>query len=963
MQAQEPVFLHLTEKNGLPDKEFYSIVEDSKGFIWLAADKGLFKYDGKKFKQYTNQHQKGLSVFGVKQDEFNQIWCNNISGQFFYTKNNKLNLFIDLSSKLKGELADFAIGNHYLWVFSLSKVYQISLKSKEISTFLIGDKDLGNPFSDKKAIYFQSKDSVYRIDLGKSAKLHSLATHLPYRTKNNSAISQGKSIIFKQDSESFLVQSRMSKNIFFRFNISKNRFKKIKGLEAVADKRIYAIFSNNNEIWIGTNKGVWMYSYTNDKFQFKKQLFKEEDITRIVKDKDDNYWFTTLNSGIYIIPNINIEKSSILSENKNISSLDKVNDSTLIFGLTNGKIGVYDTKKNSSKIITLPTNDRVSSLIYHPSNKIIVSKDRSSYVVNIKNSKYTKVSDYQAVKSFLIDDNGNLVSTNYYSVKLVRESDIELDKNTLLTKRKIISTGKRTYTSLYDKQNKEVYVAYVDDLIVYDSVWNSKEIQYKNKPIYGKSITKTNDGTIWVATFKNGVLGIKNNTVLYHYNVHNGLTSNNIEKIKADKDILWIALENSIQSLNINTKQFKTLTKNEGVLSYDISGIEIVNDRIYFSSSEGLFSIDKEKSFKNYHPQVYFNQIQINEKDTSITSSYNLKFHQNSIKLGFNVNGLSYNTKGRYKYRLKGFNDKWFLTDAGENAVKYNSLPAGNFTFQVQPSLPSTSKASTIKEINIVINLPFWKTWWFITLIILFITIGIVLYFKSKMRKKERERVVELEKLSLEKEIIAINLTALRSQMNPHFIFNALNSIQDLVLKQDTEASYDSIVLFAELIRNALNYSNKDFIPIEKELRFLKVYLQLEKLRFGKEFTYDINYSENIEINVPSLLIQPFIENSLVHGLLHKSGNKILTINFKLMNEVLQCTIIDNGIGRVEAAKISKRQGNHHESYALGAIEKRLEIFKKQFNGNIGYSIEDLYEKNLSIGTKVVVLMPFKRQF
>lgn len=199
--------------------------------------------------------------------------------------------------------------------------------------------------------------------------------------------------------------------------------------------------------------------------------------------------------------------------------------------------------------------------------------------------------------------------------------------------------------------------------------------------------------------------------------------------------------------------------------------------------------------------------------------------------------------------------------------------------------------------------------------------------------------------------------------MNPHFIFNALNSIQDLVLKQDTDATYDSIVLFAELIRNALSYSNQDFISINKELQFLNVYLQLEKLRFGKEFNYRISYNENNDLEVPSLLIQPFIENALVHGLLHKPGKKELNIKFSFTQNKLQCIITDNGIGRVKAKEIGERQGNHHESFALGAIEKRLEIFKKQYNQNIGYSIEDLYLDGAASGTKVVVIMPFKNRF
>lgn len=199
--------------------------------------------------------------------------------------------------------------------------------------------------------------------------------------------------------------------------------------------------------------------------------------------------------------------------------------------------------------------------------------------------------------------------------------------------------------------------------------------------------------------------------------------------------------------------------------------------------------------------------------------------------------------------------------------------------------------------------------------------------------------------------------------MNPHFIFNALNSIQDLILKKDTDASYDYIVLFAELIRNTLSYSNQDFIPIEKELAFLKVYLKLEKLRFGKDFRYNISFNGKENLDVPSLLIQPFIENSLVHGLLHKKGEKKLDIVFSFVDDILQCVITDNGIGREKASEIGERQGNHHESFALSAIEKRLNIFKKSYNKNVGYIIEDLYENKIAKGTRIVLTMPFIQRF
>ena len=240
-----------------------------------------------------------------------------------------------------------------------------------------------------------------------------------------------------------------------------------------------------------------------------------------------------------------------------------------------------------------------------------------------------------------------------------------------------------------------------------------------------------------------------------------------------------------------------------------------------------------------------------------------------------------------------------------------------------------------------------------------------VQYYRNENLKNEaklKEAYLELEERK-KNEYADLKLKSLRAQMNPHFMFNALNSIQDLILKQDTDASYDYIVMFAQLIRDTLNYSNQDFISIEEELEFLKIYLELEKLRIGNEFNYTIDYKENESIEVPSLLIQPFIENALVHGLIHKTGKKELHIDFKLTKKALECTITDNGIGRQKAELIVKRQGNNHKSFALDAIEKRLEVFYKKYYEKVGYNIIDLYENENAIGTKVVLTIPYKMRF
>ena len=325
-------------------------------------------------------------------------------------------------------------------------------------------------------------------------------------------------------------------------------------------------------------------------------------------------------------------------------------------------------------------------------------------------------------------------------------------------------------------------------------------------------------------------------------------------------------------------------------------------------------------------------------------------------------------SQGNYKQSIKAFEFFNQHKDSLFQQNRMNQLVRMKTEYETDQIIAQKQAAETKVKLAEVISKQN-KNYFISSLIIaLLILLASIFYFKRlKARKKMELITVELnetrKRLIIEKQSKDFEMKALKAQMNPHFIFNALNSIQDLVLQQDTDASYDYIVLFAKLIRNTLIYSNQDFIPIEKELDFLKVYLKLEKLRFGGVFSYNISVDGKENLEVPSLLVQPFIENALVHGLMHKAGKKELNIVFSFSNNTLQCSITDNGIGRKKAEEIGKRQGNHHESFALSAIEKRLDIFKKQYNPNIGYHIEDLYENEKATGTKVVVTMPFKKSY
>ena len=956
MQTQEPVFVHLLERDGLPDIEFYNILEDSKDFIWLAADKGLFRYDGKEFKSYSNSNKRGLSVFEPFEDHLGRIWCNNISGQFFYVENDELITFIDLGNILKGELANFVVTDTQLLVVTLTNIYTVDIINKSISKKNKNSLSFGTPLIYNDNLILGTNTHISLLKNNDSLK-NIIEHKLPIRSLSGEKIVDGRTRIFKLETNFFLTQKRYNKNTFFQFDLKNKTFQKILGLEDIANRNIVSFFENKDEVWFATDKGVWVYQFIKGKFQLKRQFLKNEFVTKTIKDKDENYWITTLVNGVFIIPNINIENLSISEENKNISCLEKINDSTLLFGTNNGNVGFYDIKTHAETIIDIPKFSRVSALIYYPEEQInFVSKDVTSFLYNTALQKVSQNDNFITVKNFSIIGKDSILYVSNNDVGILNEKG-DISTN--------ISNGKRGYTSYYDDTQKETYIAYVDDLVYYDNNWKARGIRNKNQPILAISIDETDDETIWVATFKEGIFGIQKNKVIHHYTFENGLASNQVEKIKADGNDLWIATDNGIQQLNTINKTFKTLTKSDGIVSYAITGIEILKNQVVFSSNKGLFSVEKEKSFKQQsNPKIYFTGIEINEKEEEIKDHYNLSYDQNAIKFNFNVNGFQYNQKETYQYRLLGFNNDWLTTDTGMGTVKYNSLPAGKYTFQVRPSTMVSSKQNSIETITISIKNPFWKTGWFIVGSILLLGSFTVIYYRNKIKEKEKERQLQVKQLSLDNELISLKLENLRSQMNPHFIFNALNSIQEYIVLNQKKLASDYLGKFADLIRTYLNNSAKGKITLQEEIDCLEMYLELEKLRFEDKLHYTLIVSGDLnpnEVSIPTMLIQPYVENALKHGLLHRKDNRKLNVNFlfdKKLNVII-CEIIDNGVGRDKAKMYKSRSHKSHNSFASRATQERLNLLNYGKEKMVGVKILDLFEDEKPTGTKVEIRIPY----
>lgn len=251
------------------------------------------------------------------------------------------------------------------------------------------------------------------------------------------------------------------------------------------------------------------------------------------------------------------------------------------------------------------------------------------------------------------------------------------------------------------------------------------------------------------------------------------------------------------------------------------------------------------------------------------------------------------------------------------------------------------------------------------------ILLSSLFYFERIKAKKKAELIaIELKetqkRLAIEKQYRDSELKALKAQMNPHFIFNALNSIQDYIVLNQKNLASDYLGKFADLIRNYLHFSDTGFISIPDEVHNLSLYLELEKLRFEEvlEYVFQVDDNANFEaINIPTMLIQPYVENALKHGLLHKKDNRKLIISIsKISDKVIECVIEDNGIGREKSREINQKRETQHKSFALKATTERLDLLNYGREKKIGVEIIDLKENNQTTGTKVILKIPILKK-
>lgn len=949
LHAQNPVFVPMSNVSKLPDVEFYDVIEDKQHYIWLAADKGLYRYNGKNYKHFSHPKQKANSLFQLKLDSNGTLWCNNIYGQIFYVEDNSLKLFHDASKLVIGQLAPFTIHEDYIRLFTVTGIYDIDITTKKTTKFFDAmciSNSNSNTTNYTFAINAEGDtkgQSIYKFNKKEKSKLFEITS-----IKN---IQSPK--LFTFNNVIFFTHKSESDNIIYSINKTNNSTKQLKTPSEIRNEIIYGLLKFNDAYWFLTSSGVFIYDFKKEAFIFREQLFNTESITDVEVDFNNNYWFTTLDNGVFVAPNLNVRRTNLEFLEAKITSSVALQNNKFVLGTNNGKLLFYKENK-LYKTLQLPGKKIIGKLYFDEQKKqLIVSINASeSFVVDLKTNKITDFNNRFSVAKTFSKINDSILFYGNYRQGIVY-------KNPFNKTEKIIIKGSRVKASTVI--GKTLFVSYIDGFYKYNTAsYSSEEIQYNFKSLLVNCITKSNDG-IWLSTQHNGLLKFKNDSLTkFDHNLPNNFQINNIHY---DDDVLWFSSDSGLFQYQLKNNALKLLSTQDG-LDTAVNDFLVLKNQIIIIRPKAFYTLPKSQSlFKTFKTaKVRIETVSINDRDTLVKSNYKLPYNHNKIGLTFNSNGFQSNQHVNYQYRVREIDTSWQNIPLNTHYVNFNSLSSGTYKFELKAQNISAKQSVYAVPITFKIAKPFWQTYWFYCLVVLTVFGLIWLYFRWRMKQKERQRIAEIDKILIDKKITNLRLENLRSQMNPHFIFNALNSIQDYIVSNEKELASSYLVKFSRLIRMYLDYSQLNEITLEEEFNALKLYLELEKVRFEDELDYNITIDKQLntkQIKVPSLFIQPYIENALKHGLLHKLTNRELKVEANLIEQhKLQITVEDNGIGRQKSEKL-KRPNPQHKPFATKANEERVYLYKNKLKRDITIEIEDLYNENQKAsGTRVIITMP-----
>lgn len=951
LSAQTFNFTQYTTKDGLASSKIYFCFQDKEGYIWIATENGVNRFNGHDFRLFTSDD--GLAdneILQIKQDSQGRIWFLSLNGKlsFFYQgkfynpNNNKL-----LRSAIcNGSFVNFLeTKNGDLW-FATNQNGLLRIKRDNEVSYIYGEGDYLSNLTlfetEKGSVIGTNNVAAYQFipETSKFARIRSEKVFLPTSPRSYVSKRDGKvfGVYNPRGAYDWQKKKRIDLSIFPDF---------------VTNKYRQLFFDSHNKLWaIGLSEGLTLIGKKNTG---KSSLLPDTWVSGIMEDMDGNIWISTLGQGIYFLP-FYYSLTTTVPDYKGsaplgVSAIVKVGE-RLIMGMNNGDIDEYVPNAKPLKLYRAPVNaGPVKELRYLPKEKELWYAT-GHYLCAFKGKKFEhKI--YQENKKYYI---------KMFAISHLRQIAISSSSGLFLkqslpqhraTKADSTFIPQRAYAAYFSKKGDLWYsnllglhlLNQTNSYCLHDSVSELTERI--------TDIAELPDGRVVCATYGKGVLLLKDFRLIKTINTGDSLVSNICKKLFIHKNVIWVATGEGLSAIRINGNNIKitNYSVESGLISDEINDILVEENRVFIATNLGLTICSPDITINKKAPPLYILNATVNKQEVKLRPHITFKYNENNITI--NYIGLDYSAprKIKYRYRLRD-NQKW--TETMGTSLVFPALEPGVYRLAIAAQGEHSTWSSPVYMI-FEIKPPLWQTWWFVTIEILtgiVALVSITLYYIKKKQKHERDRLINNSK------IISLEQQALQAMMNPHFIFNVMNSIQYFINVKDNTKANQVLTGFARLIRKNLDIVNKSRISIADEMDYLNLYLSLEKMRFGEKLKYEIIIANDIQAQnsyIPTMLLQPYVENAIWHGIMPMAGNGLVEIIVTRENEsFLKIQIRDNGVGY--DPRVKSQHG--HVSRGMELTAHRLELLNKFHGSSFYFSITKAHPKG-TIVTLTVPILPF----
>jgi len=1000
---QQSYFNNLTEKDGLSSNRVTCFFEDKTGYMWIGTESGLNLYNGNSWKIYKPSLSKknylsNSFVTNIQQDAKGSIWVCTRKGL------NRIDMTAGTTEVFLPDSTSNTnfIPNDLIWDAypdSDTSIW-IAADSKEFCHY--------NPVT-KKFYLYNFKEYLRNNHLEINGGYHSIFRILPKSATELWLATTDGIFSFNKQTGTFTLQAAiaLSEITFFYFDKDLNKVYCVD-----EQNKLYCLNPATNEISAvslqkskHTGKLIPPYSqYTqllfapaaeglaaiNEKNEVLYFLAgtggKENDLLTgkvncIYKDRHNITWVGTMNGVSKFIPVLNNNLHLTFPNNLSVAPqlalkifmYHQAGDEWLIASWKDNKVFTVDNKTGIIKELQKPvaySRDTCYAFFSRNADSIFIFSTGSLLIYDFRFNKWDKIIfpfpyNKTNITGMAIDTAGN-----YWMLNIRNELFIYNHRSRNVWTPSKDDIGENAISCLAaDIPNNCMWIGTTGyGLIRYD-FYNKKYdvigVNNKNKTTLHSSIineiTADGKGAIWVATFEGGLAKYKTSLPpdegFTNYDIFSGLPDDNVYSVAVDeKGGAWFTTINGIGHIDASG-EYKGLYNEQSGLPYSKfrQSIAVLPDgKIAAVTDNNFICFNPADIIASYNFPLTIDDIFVNDTVTVANDkSGNItKFNYTQNAFTFNFSVLDFISPGavEYYYMLEGFEKDWVFAGK-QHSVRYAKLSPGAYTFKVKAKRENGEFYEQEESFHFYIVPAFWQRIWFI--IVLFACIAGLIFWLIKRRIQIVRHEVELKQQIAETEMMA-----LRAQMNPHFIFNCLNSIDNLIQLDEKEKATLYLAKFAKLLRAILENSKNNMVPCWKDMETLKLYLELEELRCDKKFSYQINIADAIingDYKVPPLVIQPFVENAIHHGLLNKiDDDKKLMIDVTVCNNHICYRIEDNGVGRTKAESYKQLNKPAHESMGMQITTDRINLFNQQKHNSV--KITDLLnDKNESAGTRVEV--------